>query len=369
MPIPERGPLGPHCRIRGADCNVVVRSIAARLLIAAVVGAGLCGRGAAAQPRSVEEIAQYQGADRQALLEAGSRREGHLMIYTTGTQLNPVYQAFSRKYPFVKVEAVHDDVPIVSRRMIEEYGAQTYLVDVVELTTSGLHPLRDTGLLQPYQSPQLAEIRAEAIEPGRHWAIDYESYVSLGYNTKLVSDAEAPKTLDDLLDPKWKGRMAVASATSAPDWIGAVLREKDESFLRRLAQQHVRIYEMLARAVANFIVSGEVALSPTIFSSHIANSRQDGASVAWRALGGVYANSDGAALAHEAPHPNAAMLYIDFVLSREGQALFQKLGYASARKDVDNPEKPVRIYYLGDEPDYLQNYEKWMALARQVFGQ
>ncbi len=369
MPIPERGPLGPHCRIRGADCNIVVRSIAARLLIAAVVGAGLCGRGAAAQPQSVEEIAQYQGADRQALLEAGARREGHLMIYTTGTQLDPVYQAFSRKYPFVKVDAVHDDVPMVSRRMIEEYGAQTYFVDVVELTTSGLHPLLDAGLLQPYQSPELAEIRSDAIEPGRHWAIDYESYVSLGYNTKLVSDAEAPKTLDDLLDPKWKGRMAVAGTSGQANWIGAVLRQKDESFLRRFAQQQVRIYAMLGRAVANFIVSGEVALSPTIFSSHIAASRATGASVAWRALGGVYANTDGVTLAHEAPHPDAAMLYIDFVLSREGQTLFKKLGSASARKDVDNPEKPAEIYYLDDEPDYLQNYEKWMALAHEVFGQ
>ena len=94
----------------------------------------------------------------------------------------------------------------------------------------------------------------------------------------------------------------------------------------------------------------------------------EGASVAWRALGGVYSITDGVALALEAPHPNAAMLYIDFVLSREGQALYQKLGYASARKDIDNPDKPAKIYYLGDEPDYLQNYEKWTALAHEIFG-
>lgn len=369
MPTPGAGPSGPQCRARREACDLRVRSAATHLLIAAVIGGALCRPGAAASPQSVAEIAQYQGADRQALLEAGARREGHLMIYSTGTQAAPVFQAFGRKYPFIKVEALQDDPPMVSRRMIEEYQTQTYLVDAIELITAGLHPLLDAGLLQPYKSPQLAAIRPDAVEPGQHWAIDYESYLSLGYNTKLVSESEAPKTLDNLLDPKWKGRMAMPGTSTLPNWIGAVLREKDESYLRRLAEQQIRIYQVSARAVANFIVSGEVALSPAIYSSHIANSRQGGASVAWRALAGVYPTTDGAALALAAPHPDAAMLYIDFVLSREGQDLYQKLGYASARKDGDNPQKPAKIYYLGDEPDYLQNYEKWSTLAHQIFGQ
>ena len=74
------------------------------------------------------------------------------------------------------------------------------------------------------------------------------------------------------------------------------------------------------------------------------------------------------ALAARAPHPNAAMLFIDFILSREGQTLYGKLGYASARTDLDSKQKPQKIYYFGDEPDYPQKYERWMALGRSVVG-
>ena len=115
-------------------------------------------------------------------------------------------------------------------------------------------------------------------------------------------------------------------------------------------------------------VSGEVALSPAIYNSHMATSREQGAHVAWRALGGVFPATDAAALAARAPHPFAAMLFIDFVLSIEGQKIFQKLGYSSGRADMPAADKPEKIYYIADEPDYAENYEKWLALANEVFG-
>ena len=64
----------------------------------------------------------------------------------------------------------------------------------------------------------------------------------------------------------------------------------------------------------------------------------------------------------------AAMLFMDFVLSKEGQQIFQKLGYSTARTDLQNGDKPAKIYYLADEPDYIANYEKWIALGREAFG-
>jgi len=97
-----------------------------------------------------------------------------------------------------------------------------------------------------------------------YWVLSYESYLSIGYNTSLVSDAEAPKTLDDLLDPKWKGKMGFAGTSTLANWIGAVLKEKDEAYLRKLALQNIRVIPASARAVANMVISGELWLSPTI---------------------------------------------------------------------------------------------------------
>lgn len=72
------------------------------------------------------------------------------------------------------------------------------------------------------------------------------------------------------------------------------------------------------------------------------------------------------ALAAKPPHPYATMLYIDFLLSQEGQKLYQKLSYASARTDLENADKPAKIHYLSDEPNYIDELEKWQDLGRQI---
>ena len=323
---------------------------------------------AVAQPKTVAEIANYKGADRATIFVEGAKKEGRLLLYSIGTQADPVYKAFGDKYPFLRIETKRNDTAVMTRLIMEEASARTFNVDALELTVGGLYPLRDAGLLQPYWSPELAAYRKDAIEPGNHWVIDYESYLSLGYNTNLVSETDAPKTLDDLLDPKWQGKMALPGTSTLANWLGAVLKEKDVSFVRRLGQQKLRVYEVSARAVANLVISGEAAMSPAIFNSHVANSRETGAPIAWRALGGVYPTTDGAVIAANAPHPFAAMLFMDFVLSKEGQQIFQKLGYSTARTDLQNGDKPAKIYYLADEPDYIANYEKWIALGREAFG-
>jgi iron(III) transport system substrate-binding protein len=321
---------------------------------------------AMAASRNVAEVAAYMGPDRQQLLEAGAREEGELLIYTIGAQTDPLYAAFGKKYPFIKVGTYKGDTATVIRRMVEEYGAARYLPDVIDLNT--LRLLRDAGLLQAYASPELAKFDPRAVESNRFWTVAYQSYVGLGFNTKLVSEAEAPKTLDDLLDPKWSGKMAIAGPTTLGNWIGALLRDKDEAYVRKLGTQKIRLLEVIPRAVLNLVISGEFAMSPMSFSSHVAASAAEGAAVAWRPLGGAYTTLGGVALAARAPHPNAAMLYIDFELSPEGQGIYRKLGYVSARSDFPQGAAPTKAYDLTAEPDYLANYEKWNALGREVFG-
>jgi iron(III) transport system substrate-binding protein len=323
---------------------------------------------ALAQTRSVAEITNYKGADRQKILEEGAKREGRLMIYAIGTQAEPIYKAFEQKYPFVKVENKRNDTAVMTRLIMEESAANTFNVDAIELTAGGLHALHEAGLLQAYWSPELAAYRKEAIGPGTHWVIDYESYLSLGYNTNLIAEADVPKTLDDLLDPKWQGKMGLPGTTTLANWLGAALRDKDEAFARKLGQQKIKIFEISARAVANMVISGEIWLSPAIFNSHVANSREQNAPIGWKPLGGVYASTDGAAIAAKAPHPYASMLFIDYLLSVEGQKIFQRLGYASGRTDLPGADRPSKVYYLADEPDYLEKYEKWIALGRSAFS-
>ena len=321
-------------------------------------------------PQSVAEIANYTGADRQAVLEAGAKKEAAVLVYGSLTEetAGPVFNAFVKKYPFIRLEKNVGDSLDTVRRAIEEFKARHYIVDVVGTSLGGMMPLRDLGFFQPFWSPELAVMRPDSLEPNKLWATDFLSYVSLGYNTKEVSEQDVPKSLDDLLDPKWKGKMAMPSSSTQANWIGAIIHDKGEAFVRKLGTQQIRVYQINGRALSNLVVSGEVPLSPTIFNSHMFASAAKGASVSWRPLGTVSTNTNGMGFAKNSPHPHAGMLLIDFFLSRDGQSIRHGMGYASGRTDISIPNPPTGAIDLTTSPTFAQDFEKWQRLASEVFG-
>ena len=325
--------------------------------------------GAAAEPQSVAEIATYTGADRQSLLEEGARKEGALMIYMTGTQIAPLIDRFSQKYPFIKVQFIRASSVEIAQRVVQEYSAGVHLVDAFELADEGLIVPRDEGLLQPFVSPETASYEKDAIEAGSHWVSVREGYTGIGFNTQKIAVSDAPKTYKDMLDPKWKGRMAISgSPSTAANWVGAMVLAQGADYVRALGKQNMRIFQMNQRAITNMMISGEVEISPTSYLSHILASRAKGAPLAWNAPGPVPVLDTGAALAAMAPHPHAAILFIDFLLSKEGQLMYRDLGYASARLDMPPSDLPkVKKIFLANRPNYLHEFESWVALFHSAF--
>lgn len=167
---------------------------------------GVLSPAAQAQTRTVAQIANYIGADRQKVLEDGARKEGALLIYTTGTQIQPVIDRFKQKYPYLRVELARAPSADVASKVVEEYAAGVHLADTFELAAHGLLIPRDLGILQPFTSPEAANYQAAAIETNHHWISVREGYTGIGFNTQKIAAAEAPKTYLDLLDPKWKAR-------------------------------------------------------------------------------------------------------------------------------------------------------------------
>jgi iron(III) transport system substrate-binding protein len=321
-----------------------------------------------AQPRSVEAVANDTGADRQKRLEDGARREGRLLLYTTGTQIKPLLDRFAQKYPFVNVELARSSSADTARKVIEEYRAGYEKVDAFELASHGLVVPRDENILLPFSSPELAAYDPDAIEPKRHWVVVRESYTGTGFNTTLLPTEKAPQTYRALLDPQWRVRMAISGFnTTAANWIGTMVLTEGVDFVRKLAQQNIRIYNMSGRALANLMISGEVTLSPTIYNSHVAASASKGAPLGWIAPGPVPVTDTGVAIARKAPHPHAAMLLIDFLMSKEAQLIYQDLGYDSARRDVPTSGAPVKKLYLSNRPNYIAEYEGWLKLYQDIF--
>jgi iron(III) transport system substrate-binding protein len=223
-------------------------------------------------------------------------------------------------------------------------------------------------LLQPFSSPELADYDQSTIEPAHNWVSVRESYLGIGYNTQKISAQDAPKSYQDLLDQRWKGKMAISgSLSTSANWVGAMVIALGADYVRKLGQQDIRIYELTGRALANLTISGEVPLSPTIYNSHVEASRALGASIAWNVPGPVPVTDTATALALKAPHPHAAMLLIDFLMSKEGQALYRDLGYVPSRNGMAPKDLPVlQKLYLTNRPNYVQEFEAWAALVRET---
>jgi iron(III) transport system substrate-binding protein len=256
----------------------------------------------------------------------------------------------------------------VATKVTQEYSAGVFLVDAFELNSDGLILPRDQGVLQPFASPEAVNFEANAVEGGRHWISARESYTGIGYNTAKIPPAQAPKTYQDLLDPRWKGKMAISATTgTAGNWIGAMVVTHGADFVRALGKQDIRVYPVAGRALANLMISGEVTLSPTIYQSHVAASKAQGAPLGWNAPGPVPVTDTAVALAAKAPHPHAAMLLIDFLLSREAQLIYRELGYLSSRKDMKSDEYPdLQKLFLMNRPHYVDEFEGWMRLFQEA---
>jgi len=317
---------------------------------------------------SADELTRYKGADRQKILEEGAKKEGLLIFYTSSVWAPPIVKAFQNKYPFVKVITWRAGSSALIPKIMEEYGAGKHLFDVIEITQAGNTIMRTAGIAHSFYSPELAAIEEGALtkapEGGVYAAPFRTSGIGLGFNTKLVSKEQVPKTYRDLLDPKWKGKMAIAGESTGVNWMGTVLETQGEDVVRKLAKQDIQVHMVSGRALCDMVINGEYALSPTIFDSHVAESRAKGAPVDWMPLEPVHVNLGLIGLARYILHPHAALLFIDFELSKEGAAINKQGGYNPMRNDVPPLMKPYKKFYGSKS---VEQTRQWSDLYNQLF--
>jgi len=359
---------------RSHRLGVIERRALGSVVAAAIMLSGVQGvSGAAGKPTTVADIALYQRNDREQLLIEGAKREGQVTFYNINTWLSTVAQEFEKKYPFVKVSVWRSDSKTLLKRVTEEYASGRYLADVVDVTFAGVAMLHKMGIFQEYYSPDMGaytdEVKAKG-KTGVYYLPDLELYIGLGFNTKLVPAADAPKTYKDLLDPKWKGKISFAGTSTGSQWIGNAVNVMGREYLEKMAGQDVQVQNISGAALAGLIGSGEVPLSPTIYESNILVLKQKGAPVEWRPLEPVVANVGSSGLTTRAPHPHAALLFLDYLHSKEGQKVVMKGGLGSPREDIGSLERKFKKSYL--EAQYsLEELDKkiseWEELMKRFF--
>ena len=155
-------------------------------------------------------VAGFSSASAQdANLLAAAKREGRVVWYSSVGESQQFAQEFEKKYPFIKVDVVRGTVYPLMNRILNEAAAGNYLFDVVRQATLTIGLLIQRGLVQPYESPERAAYAAGWKDKQGYWTSTDDNYFVIGYNTRQVSAAEAPKDWDDLLAPKWRGKIGM----------------------------------------------------------------------------------------------------------------------------------------------------------------
>lgn len=310
-----------------------------------------CGFTAAKKPSTLAELALYKGADRQQILEEGAKQERALTFYTSGTESQRIVDAFEKKYPFIRVERWRSSIAEQISKTVEEFKSGKHLFDAMESTQTSMTVLQEMGIAQPFYSPNFLQLEEEALTRAPGGGAFAAAFRLLGigfaYNTKLLKKELAPKTYQDLLDPKWKGKLAIVGTDSGVSWAACIYRAYGEDLLKKIAKQEFTIHMVSALALLDQIINGEYFGSPTITDAQVFTRRQKGAPVAWLPLEPVRVNVGQIALAKHAPHPHAALLFADFELSTESAEIHRNLGYSSLRKDI--PATEVRYKKLFGE--------------------
>lgn len=295
-----------------------------------------------------ENPAMYKGPDREQRLIEGARKEGELTLYSSmivDQAQRPLLDGFMKKYPFIKAQSVRDDPPQQLQKLTAEARAGRMVADVLEST--GLEvPARAASIVQPFWSPQAEAYKGR--DPDQYWVPSRVSYLGPCYNTNLVKPNEVPKSFEDLLDPKWKGKMAWAgNVYGAMLFITAIRNamgeEKGLAYLQKLAKQDITSIPSTNRVVVDRVMAGEHAICLDSFLHHPIISAAKGAPVAPLPLDPVLTVASSVMLPKAPPHPHAAMLFIDFLLSQEGQEYLKGANYFPAHPDVPPAKELEKI--------------------------
>jgi iron(III) transport system substrate-binding protein len=277
----------------------------------------------------------------------------------------PVTAAFEKKYGVgVKVWRASSEA-IVQRSVTEARGGR-FDADMFETGGAALEALHREQLLQQVKPPAAADLNPAALTPHDEWTGTRYNVFVAAYNTKLVRREELPKSYDDLLDPRWKGRLGIEKADS--DWFGAVIGSLGEVRGLKLFRDIVAANGISVRSghtlLANLVVTGEVPLALTIYTFRAEQLKKSGAPIDWVAIPPTVARFEGAGVARRAPHPHAAILFFEFLLT-DAQDLLRNREMFTARRDAEALPGGMSLVFI-DAARSLDESRKWGKYYRDI---
>jgi iron(III) transport system substrate-binding protein len=276
-------------------------------------------------------------ASQDQLKVAAAEKEGKVVFYTAMSVPEAVnlQQAFEAKYPKVKVQIFRLRSQGILTKVIAEHRAKKDLFDVVNVNVQIMNTFKANGILGKYFSPERKVYPELFKEPDGHWTGIYYNVGVIVHNTKMVSSQDAPKTYEDLMDPKWRGKIMMNRLVV--HWFAGLIehlgREKAVEMCQRLADNDL-VYRDGGTLVLSLVVAGEVPVGFPLYGYSTNQFVKQGAPVYWHRPEPPFISPSGMGISSKPPHPNAAKLFVDFILSEEGQNEINEFGKDPTRPGI-----------------------------------
>jgi iron(III) transport system substrate-binding protein len=319
-------------------------------------------------------------AETTADLVAKAKQEKEVVYYTeliVDQIVRPLASAFEKKYG-IKVVFWRGDSQQALLKLSMEHRAGRMMADVWS-TASGLRSLIDGGLIASFTTENAAALPAEFRDRNGYWASTNMIVLGPAINTNLVAAGARPRSYEDLLNPKWRGKLVWKpnDVTGAWGFIGNVLTNMGEAdglaYLRRLNEQRIAPMGAATRAILDHVAVGEYSAILGVSNHNTEIARKAGAPVAWLPLDSAWATLHTIGVTAAARHPNAARLFVDFALSKEGQEIFQKAGYLPTHPDVPPTTAALRAREGGFKTNVFtpeeidKNLSRWSDVFSAIF--
>jgi iron(III) transport system substrate-binding protein len=321
---------------------------------------------ASAHAQTMADIAQYTGPDRTQRLIDGAKKEGAVTLYSSAvvTDSTAIIDAFTAKYG-VPVRLWRGSSEDILRRAVTEARGGRYDADVAETAGSEMEGLDREKLLAEVSSPLFAQLIPRAVVPHRGWVTDRLSIFTAAYNTTIIHPEDMPKSYEDLTDPKWKGKLGLEADDA--NWFMAVADQMGEAKALTLFRKIVATNGMSLRKghtlLSNLVVASEVPLGLTVYGYRVTELKRRAAPIDGVILPPGLALPTGIGAFNKAPHPNAALLFMDFYLT-EGERILADRGNVPTNRTVQ--ELPPGISFV-NVAQFLNQEDKWTKLFKQTF--